>query len=325
MIDVAIVGGGPAGLTAAVYLRRFHRSCVVFDTGESRARWIPESNNCPGFPGGVGGRELLDRLRRQAEAVQVPFEPLRVERIAALQGGVDDDGNGNGNSDSNSDRADNDRDRGDEHAGFAVDAGGRRWQARRVMIATGLRDRLPGPWAEQALACGALRLCPICDAFEASDRHIGVFGHSRDIGSHARFLRGFSGKVCALPYDGGSGGEEGEAARAAGVRWLGGGELEFDGTRCRYRSEGGVVEPDTVYSFLGFTTSVPTEGLALTRTPGGEIAVDAHQQTDTPGLYAIGDIVGGLNQIAVAVGQAAAAATHAHAQLPDLARGGAGA
>ena len=192
------------------------------------------------------------------------------------------------------------------------------------MIATGLRDRLPGPWAEQALACGALRLCPICDAFEASDQHIGVFGHSRDIGSHARFLRGFSGKVSALPYDGGSGGADGDAARAAGVRWLGGGELEFDGTRCRYRSDSGALQPDTVYSFLGFTTSVPTEGLAVTRTPGGEIEVDQHQQTDTPGLYAIGDIVGGLNQIAVAVGQAAAAATHAHAQLPDLARGGAG-
>lgn len=179
MIDVAIVGGGPAGLTAALYLRRFHRSCVVFDTGESRARWIPESNNCPGFPGGVGGRELLQRLRRQAGSVQVPFEPLRVDRIAAA----------------------------DE--GFDVDAGGRRWQARMVMIATGLRDRLPGPWGEEALACGALRLCPICDAFEASDAHIGVYGHSRDIGSHAGFLRAFSRRVSALPYDGGDGGAGG--------------------------------------------------------------------------------------------------------------------
>lgn len=307
MIDVAIVGGGPAGLTAALYLRRFHRSCLVFDTGESRARWIPESNNCPGFPGGIGGRELLARLRRQAETVQVPFEALRVERIAPIDGDAGDaDGNGEDN-------------------GFVLDAGGRRWQARRVMIATGLRDRLPGPWAEQAMACGALRLCPICDAFEASDRHIGVFGHSSDIGSHARFLRGFSERVSALPYDGGSGGAEGEAARAAGVRWLGGGELEFDGTRCRYRGGAGAVEPDTVYSFLGFTTSVPTGDLELRRTPGGEIVVDRHQQAGMPGLYAIGDIVGGLNQIAVAVGQAAAAATHAHARLPNLARGGAGA
>ena len=294
MIDVAIVGAGPAGLTAAVYMRRFHRSCLVFDSGESRARWIPESNNCPGFPGGVAGTELLQRLRRQAGDAGVPFEQLRVDRIAAAGG---------------------------DAGGFAVHAGERSWHARMVMIATGVRDRLPATWAEQALACGALRLCPICDAFEASDRHIGVFGHSSDIGAHARFLRTFSVRVSALPYDGGDGGAEGEAARAAGVRWLGAGELEFDGRRCRYRSGADAIEPDTVYSFLGFTTTVPTDGLALTRTGGGEIVVDRHQQTDTPGLYAIGDIVGGLNQIAVAVGQAAAAAAHAHAQLPAAPRG----
>lgn len=292
MIDVAIVGGGPAGLTAAIYLRRFHRACLVLDAGQSRARWIPESNNCPGFPGGVAGSELLARLRRQATEARVPLESARVDRIVAAQGAE----------------------------GFDIHAGERSWKARMVMIATGLRDRLPGDWAEQALACGALRLCPICDAFEASDRHIGVYGHSRDIGSHASFLRTFSDRVTALPLDGGDGGAAGASARAEGVRWLGAGELDFDGTRCHYRGEREAVAFDTVYSFLGFTTSVPVDGLDLVRTDSGEIAVDRHQLTATPGLYAIGDIVGGLNQISVAVGQAAAAATHAHGQLPPVPR-----
>lgn len=293
MMDVAIVGGGPAGLTAAVYLQRFHRACLVFDAGRSRARWIPESNNCPGFPGGISGDELLRRLRRQANDADVPVESVVVERITRAA---------------------------DAGEGFVLHAGGRTWPARMVMIATGLRDRLPGEWAEEAIACGALRLCPICDAFEANDRHIGVFGDSATVGSHARFLRTFSARVSALPRDGGDGGEEGAAARAAGVRWLGAGQLEFDGQRCRYRSDAGTVGFDTVYSFLGFDTSVPTDGLAITRTATGEITVDSDQQTDTPGLYAIGDIVGGLNQISVAVGQAAAAATHAHGALPPVPR-----
>lgn len=292
MIDVAIVGGGPAGLTAAMYLRRFHRACLVFDSGESRARWIPESNNCPGFPGGISGVELLRRLRRQAAEAEVPIEEARVDRIAR-----DDDGEG-----------------------FVVHAGGRHWRARMVMIATGLRDRLPGDWAGEALACGALRLCPICDAFEASDGRIGVFGRGADIGSHARFLRTFSADVTALPLDGADGGEDGATARSDGVQWLGGGRLDFDGERCRFRSGTGAAEFDTVYSFLGFDTSVPIDGLDVERTHGGEILVDRHQLTATPGLYAIGDIVGGLNQISVAVGQAAAAATHAHGQLPRTPR-----
>ncbi len=288
MIDVAIVGGGPAGLTAANYLRRFHRSCLVLDSGKSRARWIPESNNCPGFPGGVSGDELLARLRRQAAAAEVPIETATVERIVRASDGD----------------------------GFVVHAGERSWRARMVMIATGLRDRLPGDWAEQAMSCGALRLCPICDAFEVSDRHIGVYGHGADIGSHARFLRTFSASVTALPLDGDDGGEEGAAARAEGVRWMDGGTLEFDDGRCVFRCNGKATPFDTVYCFLGFETSVPVDGLALERTRSGEIVVDRHQQTATRGLYAIGDIVGGLNQISVAVGQAAAAATHAHGQLP---------
>ena len=61
--DVVVIGGGPAGLTAATYLRRFLRSVVVLDAGDSRARYIPESHNCPGFPQGVAGTELLQRMR----------------------------------------------------------------------------------------------------------------------------------------------------------------------------------------------------------------------------------------------------------------------
>lgn len=290
MFDVAIIGGGPAGLTAASYLQRFHRRCVVFDAGQSRARWIPESNNCPGFPGGVSGEDLLRRLHAQAAAVSVPVERVRVDRIARAE------------------------------EGFVIAAGDRDWRARAVLLATGLRDRLPGPWAEEAIACGALRLCPICDAFEASDLAIGVFGPARDIGSHARFLRTFSSRVFALPSDGGDGGEAGEAARAAGIEWLGAGKLRFDGRRCHWHRADDVVPLETVYCYLGSDATLPLDGLEVERTRSGEVVVDRHQQTCVPGLYAIGDVVGGLNQISVAVGHAAIAATHVHGQLPETPR-----
>ncbi|GGK06963.1 NAD(P)/FAD-dependent oxidoreductase [Luteimonas terricola] len=294
MIDVIIVGGGPAGLTAASYLRRFHRSCVVLDAGHSRARWIPESNNCPGFPQGVSGEALLRRLRDQAAAVDVAIEQATVDRI--VHGGD----------------------------GFEVLAGERRWQARRLILATGVTDRLPDDaWVEPAVASGALRLCSICDAYEASDLAIGVYGPSAAIGAHALFLRAYSSAVHALPTDDGDGGAAGEEARTVGVEWLpGGGRLAFDGRRCTYSPPGqAAVGFDTVYAYLGCDTSAAIAAAAgVELTEDGEIIVDADQQTRLPGLYAIGDIVSGLNQISVAVGYAAIAATHAHNALPFVAR-----
>src|SRR5690606_41454988 len=73
-LDVLVIGGGPAGLTAATYLGRLHRRCLVVDAGDSRARWIPESNNCPGFTQGTARTELLERLRAQAESYGAVFE-----------------------------------------------------------------------------------------------------------------------------------------------------------------------------------------------------------------------------------------------------------
>lgn len=297
MIDAIVIGGGPAGLTAATYLRRFHRSCLVLDAGDSRARRIPESNNCPGFPQGVAGAELLRRMRRQALAFDARIEAARVDRVAVQDGG------------------------------FEVSAQDRCWRSRRVVLATGLSDRLPeGNWVEQALACTALRLCAICDAYEASDLRIGVYGPQAVIGAHALFLRTYSEQVYALPTDAGDGGRAGREARAAGVRWLaGGGRLDFDGERCLYVQPGGeAVLLDTVYPYLGSDSSAGIAAAAGAQlTPEGEILVDAHQQTRMPGLYAIGDAAGGLNQISVAVGQAAIAATHLHRQLPFVARGAA--
>ena len=66
-VDVAIIGAGPAGLTAAIYAARFHLRVTVIDAGESRAASIPCTRNHAGFPDGVSGRELLARMGAQAD------------------------------------------------------------------------------------------------------------------------------------------------------------------------------------------------------------------------------------------------------------------
>lgn len=294
VFDAVVVGGGPAGLTAATYLRRFRRNCLVLDSGDSRARWIPESNNCPGFPQGVSGVELLRRMKEQAAAFDTQFESAMVDSIL----------------------------RHDE--GFVLLAGDRRWRARCVILATGLADKLPdAPWVQAAVACHALRLCSVCDAYEASDTRIGVYGPLADIVGHGLFLRAYSPRVALLPTDSDDSVPRLDAVRAAGIEVLPhGGSLGFDGEKCTYTPADGSVETfDCVYPFLGaYTTAGLVAALGAELSESGEIGVDRQQMTDVPGLYAIGDVVSGLNQISVAVGQAAIAATAAHNHLPFVPR-----
>jgi alkyl hydroperoxide reductase subunit AhpF len=75
MIDCLIVGGGPAGLTAAIYLARYRRDAVLVDEGVSRAKLIPASHNYPGFKG-IAGPDLLARLREQASDQPHGLTPL---------------------------------------------------------------------------------------------------------------------------------------------------------------------------------------------------------------------------------------------------------
>ena len=292
LLDALVVGAGPAGLTAATYLARFHRDFVVVDGGKSRARWIPESNNCPGFPHGIGGEALLGKLREQARSFGVRIEAGQIARL--------------------------ERDGG--HF-LATAQDGRRWRARCVLLATGVVDVMPAmDGLEDGIARHAVRLCAVCDGYEASDDAIAVLAPAEEAIRHALFLRSFSRNVTAIRSEEGEPSAECAAlAREAGVELLPPAQamrcLPDDG--CEIDTGAGRHRFDTLYPVLGAEAqSQLAVALGATVDDNGELVVDARQQTSVEGLYAIGDVVSALNQIAVALGHAAIAATALHNRLP---------
>src|ERR1700712_3287780 len=136
--DAVVIGAGPAGLTAAVYLARFRRKVLVLSAGPSRASWIPESHNTPGFPHGVGGGDLLTRLTEQALAFGVEIREARIDGLAPVADGF-------------------------EVLGWTATV-----HTPTVLLATGVRDHLPDlSGIEAAVRRSLVRMCPICDAYEA--------------------------------------------------------------------------------------------------------------------------------------------------------------
>ena len=302
LLDCLVIGGGPAGLTAATYLARYHRDFVLVDSGKSRARWIPRSHNCPGFPFGVEGDELLQRWRKQALRYGTRIEDGCIARLQVAGSG--------------------DQDR----AFTATAADGRQWRARYVILATGVVDVMPAmDDLAAAIESHAVRICAICDAHEATDGRIAILAPVDEGIRHALFLRAFSCDVSVVPSDDAQpdAGLLGQA-RAAGVHMLARAcalRLGEDGRAEVETDDGSAHRFDTLYPVLGSDAQGELAlGLGARGDGNRELVVDERCQTTVDGLYAIGDVVSALNQIAVGVGHAAIAATTIHNRLPRVLR-----
>lgn len=290
--DVLIIGAGPAGLTAATYLARFRRRVLVADGGAPRACWIPVSHNLPGFPQGITGEAIIRRMTEQALEFGAVIEPGRVERLER------------------------------DGAGFTAALNGRTVRSRAVLLATGVVDHRPDlPGVERAIERGLVRICPICDGYEAIDKAVAIIGQDDGGAREAAFLRTYSDRV-TLIHVGPAGAltAEGELQRL-GVELIRApiDNVRLENDRVTALSWGGTFRVfDLVYSALGTSPNADlTRSLGAAVGEDGRLVVDDHQGTSVPGLYAAGDVVRGLNQIAVAGAEAAVAATAIHNALRE--------
>lgn len=294
--EVAVVGAGPGGLVAALYLRRFLRSTVVVSSAPSRASWIPRTHNLLGYRKGISGSQLLKKLNEQV----MDLGCGRIEGEFRVF---------------------------PSRKGFRLESQDAEFTAERVILATGMSDVQPmienlGELRRR----GRMRYCPVCDAFEYRGKTIVVLAQDEHGVKTAGFLAKFSRHVFVIwpPSQVFS-----KSLRQLCTRYrvhVREGEI----LRIEETSGGGVVvdlqlregravsvRADICYVALGVTINdIAFRHLkSLRRNSSGHLLTDSHQELPISGLFAVGDCVEGLAQITVAAGQAAVAATRVHNEL----------
>ena len=286
-LDCLVIGAGPAGLTAAIYLARFHLDLLVVDGGKSRAATIPCTRNHAGFPDGISGRELIGLMKEQARKYGAKIVEDFVTRL-------DKEGDL-----------------------FRATWGSGSVQARSVLLATGVSNRRP-PMDEElhdeALARGLIRYCPICDGYEVTDKKVGVLGSGHHGVAEAVFLRGYTGDVTLIAPD--------KALNVSEIDRLALDQADIetvDGPAQAVAIAKNSITVDTAEGHFTFDSVYPALGSdvhnQLAEMVGarlgddGCVGVDAHMRTSVEGVYAAGDLVIGLDQISNAMGQGGIAAT----------------
>jgi thioredoxin reductase (NADPH) len=296
LLDCVVIGAGPAGLTAAIYLARFHLSVLVVDDGRSRASLIPMSHNHAGFPQGISGADLIGRMREQAARYGTVFKASRVRSLTR------------------------------QAEAFVIEMPETTLRARTVLLATGVvnrRPNIPDGTHDEALSRGLLRYCPICDAFEVTDQPVGVIGTGAKGLNEAVFIRSYTRHVTLISPD-----EHHDLTESQQM------SLQANGIAVAHGPVRSVeLLPEAISLSLPdanhvFRTIYPALGsdirselavqLGAKRNEEACLIVDDRQRTDIPGFYAAGDVVLGLDQISNAMGQGGVAAT---AIRNDLAAG----
>jgi thioredoxin reductase (NADPH) len=254
---------------------------------------IPKTRNVLGFPDGIVGEELLERMRAHAARFGARLEIGRIERIER-HGDI-----------------------------FEAWAGRAHLRARFVILATGARDVEPDVTGlAESLKAGHVRYCPVCDGFETQGKRVAVLGRDAHGLRESTFVAGFGNEVTwlSLGTHASCDREELERLAAAGVKIV---EHEPRHIDCKpgagveiEMKNGDRLKFDVLYPALGLRhASELATALGAQANDVGQLVVTDHFETTVPGLFAAGDVASGLNQINVAAGQAAIAATAIHNRL----------
>ncbi|AEN06010.1 NAD(P)/FAD-dependent oxidoreductase [Halolamina sp.] len=286
--QVAVIGGGPAGLTTALYTTRLGHDTVLIDRGGGRAAMMADTHNVIGITEETSGNELLATAKEQIE--QYGADTVR-GLVSDIQG---------------------------SEGSFHLDVGEDSYTAERVVLATGFSDEQPDPPLPRTGR--GLHYCLHCDAYMFVDESVYVMGTGESAAHVAMVMLNFTDEVDLLlrgeepawsdetdqqlrahPVD--IIDEEISGMNRGDDGWLESFEFE-DGTVREYR--GG-------FPMYGSNHNAELADIVgVERTDDGTVAVDDHGRTSVDGISAVGDLTPGHNQIPTAMGEGARAGIGVH-------------
>jgi thioredoxin reductase (NADPH) len=290
--EVLVVGGGPAGLSAALYLARYNRKVALFDAGQGRSTWHQVNHNYLGFPGGVPARRLRELGREQlADYAEVTVLERKVEAM----------------------RRDGEL--------FVAESQAGEWRGRAVILCTGVIDHYPHFEGWDEYVGRSMFWCITCDGYGCKGERVVVAGNKDASAAVALQLQRFTDKITVLTDSQECliGAEFQERLRRAGIPLIHDKIAEAIGSGGRFeaiRTKGGRrIELDQLFSQQGATPQTKlAEDLGVRLSRNGYIETDSEQKTSVPGAYAAGDVTRlHSHQITAAVhegGQAASAANY---------------
>ena len=303
LFDVIIIGGGPAGLTAAIYASRMGMKMLLFESGipGGRTLWAPMVENYPGFPEGITGTELVEKMVEQAKKfgaeMRFPEDVLDLtidgkEKVVTTRLGE--------------------------------------YRSLSIIVATGTQNRrllVPG---EIELLGQGVSYCAVCDGPLFRDKVTAVVGSSDEALEDALYLSDISKRVILTTQK-----DQIEASRKLLEACKEKGNIEIIKARVKSILGDNNVKSISILDFEGNKESeIPVDGVfislggipmtSLAKKTGievderGCIKVDRRQATNVEGIFAAGDCTCGGMQIVTAVGEGARAAMQAYQYVRSL-------
>jgi thioredoxin reductase (NADPH) len=292
--EVIIVGGGLAGLSAAIYLGRANRRTLLIDSGHSMARWEPDVQNYLGFPDGIEGCELLRRAREQAKKYRVSF--LRDEIVAARR----------------------------RDGPFHLRGRRNRYTCERLLLATGIFHIPPDIPGIKPCLGHSMFFCKDCDGVRVRGKNVGIYGWTNETVEYALAMLFYSPRVAIVT--------DGRAPRwdRQHAGWVAEYQIPVHPQPIKRARRSGrrllalaLGDASEVVVDALFTTRGDIYFTGLAKTLGarindeGEIVVGLDMRTTVKGLYAAGCVTPANCQMIIAAGQGATAAQAINRDLFD--------